>query len=352
MINKLISIIIIVYNTKEEYLRRALESVLNQTIRDIEIILVNDGSDKNTTDICKEYSTKDKRIKLINQSNMGESVARNVGIENSTTEYITFLDSDDWLEPNMCEDLIKYINEINADFDIIVFNSFVNINKKQYKNEFYCKNGLLNKNDIEDLQLQNIEKGISKYYPSKVNVSVVWSKVYNKNFIIENNLKFIPNVVRMPDAIFNMYALEKAEKIYVLNKYLYHYRINRYSITQKFSINTINYFETYIEYVKKYIIEYKKNKKFEDILNIKIFTSIDNYMTNYFFHNDNNKNRKTLKSEFINLLDKPLYKDAINKIKKERLSLYQRLVLKYVIKKNFFVLKILKKIKSIIKSLI
>lgn len=352
MNNKLISIIIIVYNTQENYLRRCLDSVLNQTIKNIEIILVNDGSNEKTTQICEEYNVKDEKIKLINQKNMGESVARNVGIKNATTQYITFVDSDDWIEPDMCENIIKYINKIKNDFDIIVFNCYVDCQNRHYKNQFYNKEGLLNKNDIEDIQLQNIEKGISKYYPPKVNISVVWSKVYNKKFLKQNNLKFIPNIIRMTDAIFNMYAFEKTEKIYVLNKYMYHYRINEYSVTQKFSKDTINYFETYISYVKKYISDYNKNQKFKDVLNLKIFTSIDNYMANYFFHRDNKQKNKSVKIEFLNLLDKPLYKNAINDVRKEYLSLYQRLILKCAIKKNYLCLKLLRKIKIIIKSML
>ena len=300
--------------------------------------------------ICEKYKIQDKRIKLINQKNMGESVARNVGIKNSTTKNITFVDSDDWIEPNMCLELVDYINLIKQNYDIIVFNCFVDYNKKIIKNDFYNKDGLLNKEDIEEIQLQNIEKGITKYYPPETNISVPWAKVYNKDFIEKNNLKFVPNIIRMPDAIFNMEAFEKAETIYNFKKYLYHYQKNDFSICQRYSKDTVKYYETYMEFVKDYIKKYNKNKKFTDTLNLKIVTSIDTYMYNYFFHKDNSKNTKEIKKEFEELLERKIYKNAMKDVKIQYLSLYQKLVLENAKKKKIIILKLLKKVKENLKK--
>ena len=346
-----ISIIVTIYNTPEKYLRKCIESIINQTLKEIEIILVNDGSSENIKNICKEYQKKDNRIKLINQKNMGESVARNVGIKNSTSRNITFVDSDDWIEPNMCLELIKYINSIEQNYDIIIFNCYVDYNKKHIKNNFYPKVDLLSKEDIEEIQLQNIEKGITKYYPPETNISVPWSKVYNKDFIRKNNLKFVPNIIRMPDAIFNMEAFENADKIYVLQEYLYHYQKNDFSICQRYSKDTIKYYETYIKFVKDYIKKYNKNERFIDTLNLKIITSIDVYMYNYFFHKNNPKKLEEVKKEFKELLNGEIYKSAIKDVKIQYLSLYQRLVLNNAKKKRILNLKLLKSIKEILKKL-
>ena len=346
---KKLSVIITIYNTPEKYLRKCIESIQNQTLQEIEIILVNDGSDKQIQSICEEYQKKDNRIKLINQKNRGESVARNVGIEHSTTENITFVDSDDWIESDMCEKLTNYIKQIKEDFDIIIFNCYVDYPKRSIKNMFYPKSDLLNKQDIEQIQLQNIEKGLTEYYPPETNISVPWAKVYKKSFIMRNHLKFIPNIIRMPDAVFNMEAFEKANKIYVLQEYLYHYQKNDFAICQRYSKDTINYYETYIELVKKYIKKYHKNEKFIDTLNIKIVTSIDKYMYNYFFHKDNPQ--KDIENEFKELLNKELYIDAMKNVKIKYLSLYQRLVLNNAKKKRILNLKLLKSIKEILKKL-
>lgn len=345
-----ISVIVTIYNTPEKYLKKCIDSIINQTLKEIEIILVNDGSNENIRNICEEFKKQDKRIKLINQKNMGESVARNIGIENSTTKNITFVDSDDWIEPNMCLELVDYIDSINQNYDIIVFDCFVDYNKKTIKNSFYPKEGLLDKEDIEEIQLQNIEKGITKYYPPETNISVPWAKVYNKEFIEKNNLKFVPNIIRMPDAIFNMEAFEKAKTIYTFKEYLYHYQKNDFSICQRYSKDTIKYYETYIEFVRDYIKKYNKNENFIDTLNLKIVTSIDVYMYNYFFHKDNPKKLKKIKKEFKELLDKEIYKNAMKNVKIQYLSFYQKLVLKNAKKKNVYVLRSLKKMKEIVKK--
>ena len=345
-----ITVIVPIYNTKEEFLRKCIESIINQSLKDIEIILVNDGSDERTKKICEEYKNNDSRIKLINQKNMGESVARNTGIENSTTDYITFVDSDDWIELNMCEELSNYMESINYDFDIISFDCFVNYENREKKNKFYPTTGLLNEKDIEEIQLQNIEKGVTKYYPPETNISVPWTKIYKKEFIQKNNIKFVPNIIRMPDAIFNMEAFEKAKKIYICPLYLYHYRKNEFSICQRYSADTILYYETYIEFVKKYIKEYNKNQKFKDTLNIKIVTSIDNYMYNYFFNKDNPKSEKEIKKELKELLKKDMYVNAMKDIKEECLSKYQKILLKCAKNNNYYGLKVLRKVKNIIKT--
>lgn len=349
--DKKMSVIVIAYNTKEKYLRNCIKSIINQSLKEIEIIIVNDGSTNNVKNVCEQYAENDKRIKIINQSNQGESVARNVGIQNATTNHITFVDSDDWIEENMCEELYKYITKINEQYDVIVFNCMVDYINRSVKNDFYNKNGLLTKEDIKQIQLQNIEKGISKYYPPEANISVVWAKVYNKEFIEKYDIKCIPNIIRMPDALFNMEAFEKAEKIYVFPEYFYHYQKNDFAVCQRYSKDTINYYETYIKYVKEYIEKYNKEEEFTDILNVKIITSIDKYMYNYFFHKDNPKKFKEIEKEFKGLLQKEEYQLAMKEVKQEYLGKYQKLVLKSAKKGNVKELLILKKIKDTIKFL-
>ena len=110
-----ISIIVPVYNV-EKYLKECLDSLINQTLEDIEIICINDGSTDNSLAILEEYQKKDSRIKVFSQRNQGVSAARNLGIEKATGEYLTFLDSDDRLELNTCEILYKETIAKNSDF--------------------------------------------------------------------------------------------------------------------------------------------------------------------------------------------------------------------------------------------
>ena len=124
MYNKLlISVIIPVYNV-EIYIKKCIDSVLNQTFQNFEIILIDDGSTDNSGRICNEYVLKDNRIKVIHQNNAGLSAARNKGIDVSSGNYICFLDSDDWYSNNALEEFINLVINYNADISIIdIFNT-------------------------------------------------------------------------------------------------------------------------------------------------------------------------------------------------------------------------------------
>ncbi len=131
-----ISIIIPIYNS-EKYIEQCINSILNQTFKNFELILINDGSTDNSRVICERYENKDKRIKLFNIGNRGVSSARNLGIENSRGKYIMFCDSDDYVKNTWCEELYKLIKDNNNSYIVCG----VEINNKRSKNlsKQYCK---------------------------------------------------------------------------------------------------------------------------------------------------------------------------------------------------------------------
>ena len=110
-----ISLIVPIYNVPERYLRRCIESICNQTIKNIEIILVDDGSTNGSAEICDSYSSKDERITVIHKDNGGLSSARNAGFSKACADWIMFVDGDDWIEPNTCELMYKEANEYDVE---------------------------------------------------------------------------------------------------------------------------------------------------------------------------------------------------------------------------------------------
>ena len=118
MENTLVSIVIPVYNV-EKYLRKCIESVLNQTYKNIQIILVNDGSTDNSPALCDEYKQMYDKVEVIHKSNGGLPDARNAGLKRAKGEYVGFIDSDDWIEPNMVEHLLHNIIEYDADISSV-----------------------------------------------------------------------------------------------------------------------------------------------------------------------------------------------------------------------------------------
>ena len=123
MENELISIIVPIYNV-ENYLRQCLDSIVSQTYQNFECLLINDGSSDNSADICREYIEKDSRFRYFEKENVGVSSARNLGIERSKGQYITFIDSDDWVDSEYLEVLYRALIEEKADIAITTYKQF------------------------------------------------------------------------------------------------------------------------------------------------------------------------------------------------------------------------------------
>lgn len=208
-----ISIIIPVYNV-EKYIHTSIESVLNQTYSNLEIILVDDGTKDNCGKICDEYKKKDNRIKVIHQENMGLAEARNSGMKIATGKYIMFLDSDDFYEKNSCEVLYNEITKRDADF---VIGNYIHVDTEGNKWE----------NPLFDAKIYtNFKLSIRDYQKSFfVMNSVVWNKIYKREFIEKMNLKFIKGTLA-EDAIFSTFCYVHSSNAYFINDIVYNYRQN------------------------------------------------------------------------------------------------------------------------------
>lgn len=217
-----ISIVVPVYNV-ERYLHRCLDSLINQTYSNIEIICVNDGSPDNSLKILEEYSKQDTRIKIISQENKGLPGARNTGIDNATGDYILFVDSDDSLHLDACRILYEFIDK-NKGADIVWFQSvyYVSDNKIKYPRKLiYNKSNYKVFDDI-----------VGTFNLS--NFLACWDKIYSAKFIKQNNLYFCPNIrCYIEDGLFMINAFLYNPHIFIYNKYLYNYYMNESSITHQ-----------------------------------------------------------------------------------------------------------------------
>ena len=207
-----VTIIVPVYNV-EKYLRDSIESAINQTYKDIEILLIDDGSKDSSGKICDEYALKDNRIKVIHQNNAGLSGARNTGLKNATGEYIMFLDSDDTFELQACEKLVEYIDETNADY---VIGNYSNMSEE---GEVW-KNPIFDKEKYTKFKLSINDYDKSFYIMN----SGVWNKIFRKSFLDELGILFED---RLPaeDAIFTTYCFIKSKNVYYLPELVYDYRL-------------------------------------------------------------------------------------------------------------------------------
>ena len=215
--NKKISVIIPVYNT-EDYIEKCILSIMNQTYKNLEIILVNDGSTDDSIKICKRYAEKDNRIIIVNQENKGVGEARNHGIDVSTGDFISFVDSDDTMDENLYKELIA--TQIVTNADIVVANvKCIDDNKCFFP---YSNNNLLKSYNKEEFMrlLLNFKIG-----------NAVWGKLFKKECV--QDLKF-KNIKINEDFIFFWDIVKKSENFSVNFNVYYNYYVNTtVSLTKK-----------------------------------------------------------------------------------------------------------------------
>lgn len=214
-----VSVVIPVYNI-EEHLRECLNSVIRQSYSDLEIICVDDGSTDASLAILQEYAASDNRIQIISQPNGGPGVARNTGMQKATGEYIIFLDSDDWFEPNMISAMLHRAEATEADITICHSVEFDTSTDRENPSgwmlkEEYLPGEVFSPEDIPDYLFQ-----FTYGWP--------WDKLYRTRFIGENNLVF-PELRNSEDLVFVFSSLALAGCIAIEDKHLVHHRVNRLS---------------------------------------------------------------------------------------------------------------------------
>lgn len=265
-----ISVIVPVYNVGK-LVKRCLDSLLNQSLKDIEIIIVNDGSTDDSEDYLHPY-LGDNRIKYIKkETNEGLGNARNIGISHSLGKFISFVDSDDWIDLDLYKVMLE--NAVNTNSDIIICgvqNEYENCicSKERYSYTY--------SNEISK------EKAISLLSRSEANnfmiSPVVWNKIYKKNLLTENNITFLGNSY-WEDNLFSFQIFTKAKKISIVPCVCYHYYQRENSITNTFSKKHIDDLIISYKILKSFLeensIDAKYQKEFYSYLDRAIASLLD-----------------------------------------------------------------------------
>lgn len=252
-----VSIIVPVYNV-EKYLAKCLDSIINQTYKNIEIICVNDGSTDNSFGILKDYAQKDGRIKIINRENGGLSVARNSGLEVATGEYCYFIDPDDWIELYTIEKLVKIITTHDVD---VVVHSAENISENDSCSETaqICQDWIdsySKPNGIYDVPI-----GIKKEIPI-----VTWNKLYKMNIMDKFHCRFPEGLVN-EDELFVWEYMIHCKNYYYVDEKLYNYLRRTDSITGRLdkSHHVLDIFEIQ-KRIYKVVEKYKNIEDYKEYL--------------------------------------------------------------------------------------
>lgn len=220
MIMAKVSIIIPVYN-KEEVLEKNIQSVLNQTLKDIEVILINDGSTDYSGEICNKIKQSDKRVKVVHQENGGTSVARNTGISVATGNYIGFMDPDDWIEPNMYENMYGEIQKNQS--EVCICNYYVVTKKARHPIAIDLSFDILDKNQTFENLVLNMISTKTLNSSEKAIAGTVWRLLIDRKSIEKYDLSFVPGLTIMQDLVFSVDLFTDVKNVCIDRNFNYHY---------------------------------------------------------------------------------------------------------------------------------
>lgn len=326
----LITVIIPVYNA-EKYIAECLESLINQTYKNLEIIVINDGSKDNSGTICDQYKEKDSRIQVIHKENGGVSLARNSGLEIAKGKYIAFVDGDDYLDKEYFEKMLKILKEKQVDIVLCGFNRvYDNSIEKVTKG----KSLIMNKEEFLT-DILNVQGG----------AGIVHSKLWKKEVIQGTN--FDKDIKIGEDSYFCIQAVKNVNNVYVLDEALYNYRFNNASAVRKYKKDFPDLCLTSMKIAKKYIEkEYNNNKNIIKKFNNYIAYHILLITVNYCFNNENKLNWigqiKCLKE----ICKVPEYKEAIKYSNYDGLSLTRKITLFTIKYKLYFITMLIRENKT------
>ena len=316
----LVSIIVPVYNS-DKYINRCLDSILNQTYKNIEVIIIDDGSTDNSLAICKKYADLNENIKLVSKKNEGVSQARNTGIDIASGEWIIFLDSDDWIECNTLRDAISLTSK--RKYDTICWNY-----KKLIDNKF------INCNKIDEIILDSKKNIISilysiiesSYYNDNYYgeyIRAPWAKMLNTKIIKDNNIRFDEKLRIGEDAIFLMEYFINATNVKFINAYNNIYRITSTSAVGRYKHDLDNQIIIQLSKINHLL---KNIKEIDEVILKTVITkfylsSIYELIYNYNFKNNNKKYKFNL-SQFIKYTKVDMKKIKLSLLSKKQILIY------------------------------
>ena len=313
------SIVVSIYNI-EKYISKCIESIINQTYSNLELILVDDGSKDSSSSICDSYALKDNRIKVIHKTNAGLGMARNTGLENATGDYILFIDGDDFIELNLLETVNKYLT--NKKYDIVSYDStdyysderIVSIDTKNEVREY-------KDNEILDYVLPHMMydlKGTSRFH------SCAWNKVYNLELLRSINFKFVSERQYISEDFYSNLLLYKYVKSFLAlpNKLYYYRKNNTTSLTSTYRLdrlekNNYQYFES---------IKLAKEYGYNDLIINNIGFQYFNNMLGTFemILNCTSLNKKEKKTNIYNIIKDKDFNFIVNQLKLSEEPFYKK----------------------------
>ena len=347
-----ITFIMSVYNTREDWLRRSVDSVVKQTNPGWNLIIVDDGSKDETARSLDGFANADNRIKIHHQEkNKGLSSARNYGMDHAKTKWVTFLDADDWIEKAYVDEVLTVLSShpelelLGIGHDDIWGDKTID---HLWGGEIFHRYTADEKKDIQMSLLQEPD-GLSK---QPVFFGAQWKFIYSLEFLDKYGIRNDPAVLKAQDSVFNLYVSEHMHAAGYYNHILYHYFHNSESVTGGgFNSNIVGKLTTLVEAYRKFLID---TGKFEDEAYRSAWVKVallqfESMLSRYFMSKSGAFNRKTKKQQMKDLLTSQPYRDVICSECRE-LSGYRKILMRLMREGNYSGICALYRIKTALKK--
>ena len=252
----MVSIIVPIYNA-EQYLRRCVDSILNQEYTDYELLLVNDGSTDASGDICEEYGDRDPRVIVIQKENTGVSDSRNRALDRARGKYLQFLDSDDWITPDATRLFVRAAEEYGC--DMVISDFYRVVGERLSPKGDIEEEGVLTREEFAAHMMEN---------PADFYYGVLWNKLYRRDIVEEHKLRMDTNINWCEDFMFNLEYIRYAKVFYALHAPIYYYVKRKGSLasqginiskTVKMKLNVFEYYNNFYKHVLEEE-DYEKNR--------------------------------------------------------------------------------------------
>lgn len=338
----LVSIVVPIYKVPEKYLRQCIESCVNQTLKDIEIILVDDGSPDNCGKICDMYAAKDRRIKVVHKENGGLVSSRNAGYKVATGEWFAFVDGDDWISKDMCEKLSEAIKK-NPDADVLFWKLAFELENKTILGKFEWreerKTVVYNGKECKNLALKVLD------YDS--GISSACNKLIRRDYAVKNGINHNPTLRQGIEGYdFSMRAFYHANNVVYLNEYFYHYRYNRDSISKSVNYKNSDYIVDGFKVLKEEVSSYPERERFSIILNQRICYSLIAMAMNCYYHPNNRDALRIKNRRFSSLIrDTPMFQEAIKTADLSVMDRIRKMTMFFIRHRMYFMLDLISKAK-------
>ena len=348
------SIVVPCYNV-ERYLSQCIESLCKQTLTDIEIILVDDGSPDDSGKICDGWAERDSRIKVIHKPNGGVSAARNDGMAIANGEYIIFCDSDDWLPENALETLYNEGTSTNA--DVVIGDVYQSLDGKDTLARFYAKSFVTSERTFIDKMIQ--ADFYKTYCPMPAETGPAfgyggpWNKAVKLSMLRDCGIKFDVRVKGIfDDIIYTAHILANAKTVAYVTTPVYYYRLIPMSITRSFKANAPEINNAIFKSWEEFMSKFDRNGMFSKPYYAVVVRRFAEILPVYFFSEKNTKSLNEKLAEMKAMLHTEPYKTAIKEVDTNKLSAYQRQVHKMMSLESPFLIWVLFNTKFFIKKIL